>query len=336
MAEKIILDVDTGTDDAVALCMAMLDESFDLLGVCTVNGNLELKLTTDNTLRVVECCKKQQTVGVYRGSDLPLVSTLEYNNPVAMYPLPRREGSARGIAIHTEHLPLPEPTLKVREQCATVWLIETLLAQPDASVTLVPLGPVTNIALALRADTRIVKKIKRVVLMGGGNEISNASAAAEFNVFADPEAMEILLQSGCEIIMVPLDATHRVCLSMQDAQDIRGIGTAPARLIADIVEERIRAYSKREDLGAAVTPLHDALAVCCVVLPQVITDSVKCSCRVDLGKGAAYGRTVLDLRPRYDMPLPNCTFVRNADRDMFMDWMTRVLIKDKDNTSVDE
>jgi len=325
---KIIMDVDTGTDDAVALVMAMLCEDFDLLGICCVNGNLEVKLTTDNSLRVVECCEKQGEVKVYKGCEYPLVSTLSPYSAQSRYSIPRREGKNKyEYAIHADHLPLPEPTIKEESDSAVVWLINTLLNSDDGEITLIPVGPMTNIAAAIRIDPRIIPKIREIVLMGGSLHTHNASPVAEFNIWVDPEALEILLQSGCKITMIPLDATHSACISKEQADAFAAIGTKPAKLVSDIICERIAGYAKRDPLMAKrqITPLHDALAVCYVLHPEVITEIIECTCHVDISGGRAYGQTILDLRGKLNQESHNCTFAIKADKDFFFSWMYSVL-----------
>ena len=331
---KIIMDVDTGTDDAAALVMAMLCEDFDLLGICSVNGNLEVKLTTDNSLRVVECCDKQGEVKVYKGCEYPLVSTLSPYSAQSRRPIPKREGgTGYKYAIHADHLPLPEATIHEEKESAVVWLINTLLEAEDSEITLIPVGPMTNVAAAMRADPRILPKIKEIVLMGGSLATHNASPVAEFNIWADPEAMEILLQSGCKITLIPLDATHTACITREQADKIAAIGTRPAKLVADIIKERIAAYAKRDaEMAAKVgTPLHDALAVCYVLHPEVITEIIECTCHVDISGGVAYGQTVLDLRGKLNPEHPNCEFALKANKDFFYNWMVDILEADKKN-----
>ncbi|MEG1514952.1 MAG: nucleoside hydrolase [Clostridia bacterium] len=342
---KIIMDVDTGSDDAIALVMSMLDEHFDLLGICSVNGNIEVKLTTDNSLRVVECCDKQDTVKVYKGCDLPIASTLlpwtaqstgiQSEGTLIHGPLrpnPRREGVRAGNQeVHPEHLPLPVPTTKEGDESAVVWLINTLMAADDGEVTLIPVGPLTNVAVAIRADPRICKKIREIVIMGGGHLVNNSSPASEFNIWVDPEAMEIVIQSGCKITMVPLDATHQAYITAEESKRIRDIGTRPATLVADLIEQRTVGYSRSDaemrDLKGA--PIHDALAVCAVLYPEVLKNVLHCNCHVDISKGYAYGQTIIDRRIRVNPEPLNCHFALGADRKMFYDWVVKVLEDDK-------
>ncbi len=324
---KIILDVDTGSDDAIAIVCALLSKECDVLGICTVGGNVELKNTTDNTLRVVECCGRPD-VGVYAGSALPLASTLIPWGLQAAE-LPRVEGKKnQDTAVHTDHLPLPATTLKARPECAAVWLISTLLAAEDNSVVLVPVGPITNLALALRADERIIPKISEIVLMGGTHDVYAPTQAAEFNVWCDPEALEIVLQSGIKTTMVSLDATSHALLNREQAAAVRAVGTPPALLVAELIEHRLHASEalgavKGASVGAAI---HDALAVCAVLHPEVLTDVDFTSCHVDLGRGYAYGETVLSRNYKNGVTMPaNCYYGRAADSDFFFNWMLSVL-----------
>ena len=257
---KIIMDVDTGTDDAVALVLAILGGEVELLGVTTVNGNLELKLTTDNTLRVVECCRSYGLVPVYSGCEYPLVSTLSPYSAQSLSPIPKREGTVKKFAMHRDHLPLPETTLKKQDKSAVVWLIETVMASEPGSISLVALAPLTNIAAAMRAEPAFAGRLGEIVLMGGGDRIGNASAAAEFNIWTDPEAAEIVMQSGCKISMIPLDATHSAAITAEQAEALRAIGTPQAEFVANVIFERIGGYALRDPALAKqqASPLHDA------------------------------------------------------------------------------
>ena len=334
--EKVILDVDTGTDDAVAIALAMLSESLDILGICTVNGNLELRLTTDNTLRVVDYLGKGERVPVIRGCDLPIASTLLPWSPqstgiMTAYTkddnrcIPRREGMRTGKKeMHSEHLPLPETALQPLNKSAVVWMIETLLASDDHSITLIITGPLTNLGVALRADPRIVSKIKKIVLMGGGHLCSNRTPAAEFNIWADPEAAEIVMQSGCDITCVSLDATHAACITADQANQLKEIGTKEAEFVASMITARIQSRSLNNGETTGV-PLHDALAVCAVLCPGVLTEVIECNCHVDISGGYAYGRTIIDTRRKKPPEPTNCKYALNADAQKFFCWIKNVL-----------
>ena len=330
MAEKrkIIMDVDTGSDDAIALCMAMLDPDFELLGICTVGGNVEAKLTTDNSLRVVECCGMQGKVRVYRGAERPIAATLLPWVPQAQK-LPIRDGTKKEFNQHPFHLPLPEPVITAERKSAVSFILDTLLESSDGEITYVSIGPMTNLALAMRADERIIGKLRAVFCMGGGHETGNESAAGEFNVWADPEAAEIVLQSGADITMVPLDATTTAKFDEEDERRIRELGTAPAVLVADLLKQRIDAYQVIEPSDLKETAVHDALALCSIIHPEVLTDVRFCTVHTDISRGFAYGETILDQRPR-NKEAANCRFALKADRQFFNDYIYRILSEAKD------
>ena len=254
---------------------------------------------------------------------MPLASTLQ---PwvIQARELPRIEGvKNQETAVHTDHLPLPPATTKPREASAVVWLINTLLAADDGEITLVPVGPITNIALALRADERIIPKIKEIVMMGGTHNVYATTQAAEFNVWCDPEALEIVLQSGIKVTMVSLDATSHACLTRQQAENIRSIGTKQANLRADLILHRIKAsYAEGDTYGTGVgVALHDPLAVCSLIHPEVLEDVEHVSCHVDLGHGYAYGETVIN-RNYENRPTPkNCYYAKSANSDIFYKWL---------------
>ena len=332
LKHKIIMDVDTGSDDAVALILAMLDDSFDLQGITAVNGNLEVKLTTENSLRMVEFCNRQDTVKVYKGADLPLVSTLLPNTPQSMAPIPRREGESVPEGLHhASHIEVPKFTIKEEDDSAVVWLINKLRHEEDKSITIVAVGPLTNIALAMRSDPRIIPKIKRIVIMGGADAYAGSSSmAAEFNVWIDPEAMEIVLQSGCDVTIVPLDATFSSYITPSDAEDIRAIGTPEADKVADLILKYGTAKMlKGRDEEELHIPIHDALALCSVRYPEVLYTKEVC-CHVDTSHGIAYGETVIDKRRGVTASKPNCKFAFKADRELFVSWIKDVLTKAKE------
>ncbi len=317
--KKIILDVDTGTDDAVAIMTAYLDPQIDLIGVCTVAGNKPLLNTTENTLRVKDLLRAG--FPVYRGCSVAMVSTL----------LPNRHGGYQGqrtqvegmekpIEIHTDYLELPPSVSKVEPQHAVWYYIDTLM-KSEGDITLVPVGPLTNVAMAMRLEPEICKKIKEIVLMGGGRNRTNTSMAAEFNIWADPEAAQIVMESGCPIRIVPLDATHHACINADETRYLRTLHNPVADAVADCVDHRILAYSHlqpMERLDSA--PVHDALAVCAVVHPEVLKNLLFTRVDVDISGGFADGQTIVDPRTYTDRPR-NAYFAMDADRDLFAGWM---------------
>ncbi len=182
--QKLILDVDTGTDDAIALMLAVRHPDLELVGVTTVNGNNPVDACTDNTLRVLDLLGAE--VPVHEGAVSPLLRD--------DFPIPRavlhRDGS-----MHPRELPLPRPRSAKADGRAAEFLVETYMAATEP-ITLVPVGPLTNIALAIRLEPRIVERIPRTVIMGGAHELGNVTPSAEFNVWVDPDAARIVLRAG--------------------------------------------------------------------------------------------------------------------------------------------
>ncbi|WP_059003794.1 nucleoside hydrolase [Bittarella massiliensis (ex Durand et al. 2017)] len=324
MPRKVILDVDTGTDDAVAIITALLAPELEVIGICSVNGNREVKLTTDNTLRVKALMGSD--VPVYRGCEYPMVATL---TPGRKPGIPHREGEMTGVRslVHGDHLPLPETDLKEEPEPAVTWLIDTLL-HAEEKITLIPVGPLTNIGMAIRADPRIVEHIEEIMIMGGGYLVNNTTPMAEYNVWVDPESLEVVLQSGCKVTLVPLDATHECYLTVEDAADLRALGNKAADAVATLIEQRTKGYSMDADMKAYQgAPIHDALAVCALLDPTVLTDVRPVCCHVDISGGYADGQTCLDLRARIDKEEPNCFFAFHADRDKFAAMLKNILAR---------
>ncbi|HEY4228428.1 MAG TPA: nucleoside hydrolase [Candidatus Limnocylindrales bacterium] len=305
MPTKVILDVDTGTDDAVALMTAALSPDLELVGATTVNGNTTIEYTTENTLRVFDWIGMPE-IPVHRGMDRPLVRT----------------DVKRGMAarIHGDMLDLPPVShgATVQPTHAVDWLIETYLAS-NRDIVLCPVGPLTNIAMAIQREPRIVEFIPEIVIMGGAHDHGNISASAEFNIWLDPESARIVVNCGAPIRMVPLDATHRALVSTEDAGRLRGLGTPAGEAAARFVLQRIDGYDATQPMprrgDALAAPVHDALAVCAIIDPSILTTEfipVDIETRAEL----SIGRTVCDRRFRSGKPA-NVHFAMDADEPKF-------------------
>jgi len=302
MATKIILDVDTGTDDAVALMVAALSPDIDLVGATTVNGNTGVASTTENTLRVLDWIG-MPWVPVHRGMSRPLAR-------------PQAEQLNPATRIHGDLLDLPPATRPAAPGHAVDWLIETLLAS-DGDITLVPVGPLTNIATAIQKEPAILERIPEIVIMGGAHDHGNSTASAEFNIWLDPEAARIVVNCGRPIRMVPLDATHRALVSAEGAARLRALGTPAGEAAARFVLQRIEGYDATQPMPhrAGAAPVHDALAVCAVIDPSLIsTEFIPVD--VETGGELSVGRTVCDFRFRSRRPA-NVHFAMDADEATF-------------------
>ena len=319
--QKVILDVDTGTDDAVAIMLAALSKDLDLLGVCSVNGNRGIEFTTENTLRVVEYLGLADKIPVYKGCSPPLVSTL---TPGRRDGIPAT-GSMDKNNIHGDYVELPPATIKPQEEHAVFWLIDTLM-KSEGDIILIPVGPLTNIAMALRIEPRIADKIQSIMIMGGGYREVNITPSAEFNFWVDPEAAKIVIDSGCDITIVPLDATHKAVLSLDDADELEKDGGAAGKATASFIRHRQAGYKiwqPMEDINTV--PIHDALAVCAVIDANVLQDVTSTYVDIDIAGGASDGMSICDIDKRYKDKEENAKVALSADKDLFAKMVKEIM-----------
>ncbi len=319
--EKVILDVDTGTDDAIAIMAALKSPDLEVLGICSVNGNRGVEYTTENTLRVVEYMEAAH-VPVHKGCALPMVVSL---TPGRRKEIPYTGPEDPEDNVHGDYVELPPATITAAPENAASWLVRTLM-ESDGDITLIPVGPLTNIAMALRLEPAIAPKIKRIVLMGGGYREVNITPTSEFNFWIDPEAAKIVIDSGCDITIVPLDATHAAAVSIDDARELRATGTKGAVAAADIIEHRWNAYKNWQPMADINTvPVHDALAVCAVINPDVLKDVVSVHVDVDISGGASDGQCICDVGKRYKHDVPNAKVACGADKELFASMLKEIL-----------
>ena len=318
--KKVILDVDTGTDDAIAIMTAVMSENLEVLGVCAVNGNRGIDFTTENTLRVIEYLGKD--IPVFRGCSLPMVVSLTEGR---REDIPYKGPKDPQDNVHGDYIDLPPATIQEQPVSAVRWLVDTLMAS-EGDITLIPVGPLTNIAMALRIEPRIAQKIKRIVIMGGGCREVNITPTAEFNFWIDPEAAKIVFDCGCDILVVPLDATHAAAVSIRTAEALERKGTKPATLTARIIRQRQNAYKHWQPMADIDSvPVHDALAVCAVLDESVLGPVVETYADVDIGKGAADGMSIFDLDNRYKDRKKNVKVALGADPERFADMLLNIL-----------
>ena len=313
---KVILDVDTGSDDAVALCAAALSPDVELVAACSVWGNQPVENTTDNTLRLFDALGID--VPVYRGCDTAMTKFLckDYVKLDASRLRPKSIRNGKEIRMHGAHLPIA-PTSRKPEEMPAVCFYVDYLRKAKEKVTLIPVGPLTKIGMALRIAPDIVDKIEEIVIMGGGSKISNVDPWSEGNVHNDPEAAQIIAECGARVVWVALDATHRAVITMDDCKRFREIGTFAALFCADQCERRIINHDAGQPLdiphSAAV---HDALCVAYVIDPTVLTDLRHVHVEIGLS-GYGEGQTIVDQRA---YPLEkNGWFAFDGDRFKFVD-----------------
>ena len=297
--KKIILDCDPGHDDAIAMLLAHGNPDIDLLAVTTVVGNQTLPKVTRNALAVAEIAG-MIGVPIAAGATRPLVRTIE--NAPEIHGDSGMDGPV-----------LPEPTMQVDARHAVDLIIDTIMAHEPGTVTLVPTGGLTNIALAVRKEPRIAERVKEVVLMGGGYHIGNWSAVAEFNIKIDPEAAHIVFNESWPVVMVGLDLTHQALATPDVVEAIAAIGTKPSQFVVELLEFFGRAY--KESQGFDAPPVHDPCAVAYVIDPSVVR-TVKVPIDIELTGTLTLGMTVADFRA----PAPDdCTTwaATELDRERF-------------------
>ena len=218
MPQKIIIDTDPGQDDAVAILLALASpEELEVLGITAVAGNVPLELTAKNARIVCELAGRPD-IKVFAGCDRPLAHDLVTAEHVH---------GKTGL----DGPDLPDPTMPLQEQHGVDFIIETLRAEPEGTVTLCPLGPLTNIATAFQRAPEIAARVKEIVLMGGAYfEVGNITPAAEFNIYVDPEAAEVVFRSGVPLTVMPLDMTHKALVTKPRNDAFRAIGATTGQL----------------------------------------------------------------------------------------------------------
>ena len=278
---RLIIDTDPGIDDAYALALACMSPDVDLIGVTTVFGNVGLANTTRNALRVLALCGRED-VPVAAGADRPLV-----------HPHAHRARHVHGEdGLSGLSNTLPERTKGLAGTDAVALMVRLLDESPEP-VTLVPIGPLTNIALLLAAHPSVQSKIARIVIMGGGLAGGNITAAAEFNIWSDPEAARrVLVEESVPTTLVPLDLTMRCAVDTRWLDRLTASGTVGATLVR--LTDAYRSHY-RLALGHDGAVIHDAVAVAEAIKPGLLTTTAM-PVEVDCGQGPARGMTIGDHR----------------------------------------
>jgi inosine-uridine nucleoside N-ribohydrolase len=292
---RIILDCDPGHDDAIALLLALASPEVELLGVTTVSGNQTLEKTTANAIRVLDHVGRDDVV-VAAGAPRPLVRERHVASQV------HGETGLDGPN-------LPPPGRDPEPEHAVDWIAKILTAAPTP-VTLVPTGPLTNIALFFARYPELEPKVERVVLMGGSIGLGNVTPAAEFNIWADPEAANRVFSSRSAVAMLGLDVTHKALMTQRHADLLAGVGRA-GRLVTDLYEFYFQFH--RRHYGWDGAPVHDALAIAHVI-DSTLVETRHCGVVVDSGPELSRGRTYVDLWGGMGWQ-PNCHVGVDVDAD---------------------
>lgn len=308
---KIIIDTDPGQDDAVAILLALASpDALDVLGITCVAGNVPLALTARNARIVCELAGRAD-MKVFAGCDRPLQRELVTAEHV--------HGST-GL----DGPDLPPPCMALQPDHAVDFLIETLRTEPPGSVTICPLGPLTNIATAFEKAPDIAARTGGIVLMGGAYfEVGNITPTAEFNIYVDPQAADIVFRSGADITVIPLDVTHKALVTPARNAAFRALSTEVGIAVAKMTEffERF----DREKYGSIGAPLHDPCVIAYLLAPELFSGrdvNVEIETRSEL----TMGMTVADWWRVTDRPA-NARFIGDVDDDALFSLLTERLAR---------
>jgi len=303
MPRKIIIDTDPGQDDAVAILLALASpDELEVLGITAVAGNVPLELTAKNARIVCELAQKPQT-RVFAGCAGPLKRKL-----VTAEHVHGKTGLDGPV--------LPDPTMPLQDQHAVDFIVETLRTEAAGTVTLCPLGPLTNIASAMQRAPDIIPRIQEIVLMGGAYfEVGNITPTAEFNIYVDPEAADIVFKSGVPLVVMPLDVTHKALTTAPRIAAFRALGSRAGTMVAEWTD-----FFERFDIakyGSAGAPLHDPCVIAWLIRPDLFTGR-RINVEIETGSELTLGMTVADWW-RVTKREPNALFMGDLDADGFFE-----------------
>ena len=309
-AQSLIIDTDPGQDDAVAILLALASPEINLLGITAVAGNVPLTLTEVNVRKVCDLAGRKD-MSIYAGLDRPLVR-----------PLVTAEHVHGKTGLDGPDLPNPQTPLQ--DQHAVDFIIETLRREPAGSVTIAPVGPLSNVAMAMQMAPDIIPRIKQIVLMGGAYfEVGNITPAAEFNIYVDPHAAAVVFASGVPITMMPLDVTHKALTSTDRVAALRNIGNRTGAAIADMLE-----FFERFDeakYGSDGAPLHDPCTIAWLIDPKMFVGR-HCNVEIETSSELTMGMTVIDWWRVTNRP-ENALVMGDLDADRFFALITERLAR---------
>ena len=308
-AQKIIIDTDPGQDDAVAILLALASpDEIEVLGITAVAGNVPLSLTEKNARIVCELAGRPD-IPVYAGCDRPLKRKL-----VTAEHVHGKTGLDGPV--------LPKPKIKLQEKHGVDFIIDTILQEPENSISLCPLGPLTNIASAILKQPKIVSRIKKIVLMGGAYfEVGNITPAAEFNIFVDPDAAKIVFEAGIEMVVMPLDVTHKALVTEKRNEAFRQLKSPVGIAVAEMTDffERF----DKEKYGSSGAPLHDPCVTAYLIDPKIFSGK-NINVEIETKSELTLGMTVADWWGVTDRKA-NTFFVGDLDPDKFFSLLTERL-----------
>ncbi|MBU2889477.1 nucleoside hydrolase [Celeribacter halophilus] len=303
---KIIIDTDPGQDDAMAILLALgSPEEVDVLGITAVAGNVPIERTAENARKVCEVAKRPD-VKVFAGCDRPMAHTL-----VTAEHIHGKTG--------LDGIELPAPTMPLQEQHGVDFIIDTLKREPAGTVTLCPMGPLTNIATAFEKAPEIIERVQEIVLMGGAYfEVGNITPAAEFNIYVDPEAADIVFKSGVKLTVMPLDVTHKVLVTAPRLQAFHDLGNHLGEVVAGWLD-----FFERFDIekyGSLGGPLHDPTVIAYLIKPELFSGRF-INVEIETQSKLTRGMTVADWWGVTDRA-KNATFMGDVDADGFFELLT--------------
>ena len=316
MSTKIIIDCDPGQDDAVALLLAFASPGeLEVLGVTTVGGNVPLELTQRNARMMCDIAGVID-MPVFAGCADPLQRSLQTAEAI------HGETGIDGIDVF-------EPQTPLQEAHAVDFIVETLLAADEESITLVPTGPLTNIAAAIQREPGILDSVERIVIMGGAmREGGNRTPSAEFNIMVDPEAADIVFQCGRPITSMGLDVTHQVLSTRERVERIGALDNPVATATAGMLSFFDR-YDT-EKYGSEGAPLHDPCTVAWLLRPELF-EGKDCNISIETQSELTLGHTAVDFWHVTDKPL-NATWIYKVDADGFYDLLVERLARYGDSS----
>ncbi len=308
---KIIIDTDPGQDDAVAILLALASpEDIEVLGITAVAGNVPLALTEKNARIVCELAGKPDTL-VFAGCDAPIKRKLVTAEHVH---------GKTGL----DGPQLSAPTMPLQDQHAVDFIIETLRAEPSGTVTLCPIGPLTNIAVAFERAPDIIARVQEIVLMGGAYfEVGNITPTAEFNIYVDPEAAKIVFAAGAPLVVMPLDVTHKALTTKSRIDAFRAMKTPVGDMVAAWTD-----FFERFDMekyGSDGAPLHDPCTIAYLIDPDLFAGR-HINVEIEAESDLTLGMTVADWWRVTDRPA-NALFVKDIDAAGFYDLLATRLAR---------
>lgn len=302
MPRPIIIDTDPGQDDALAILLALGSPELDVVGITTVAGNVPLTSTSRNARIVCEVAGRRD-VTVCAGADRPFLRPLVTAEHVH---------GATGL----DGPVLPEPTMPLDPRHGVDFIVEAVMSSPPGSLTLCALGPLTNIAMAIGREPRLVGRVREIVLMGGAaTEGGNVTPAAEFNIHVDPHAAALVFGAGIPIVMLPLDVTHKAVATLARVEAIRALGTPAAAAATGWLDFYGRREVPRHGEGGG--PLHDPCVIAWLLAPGLFRAQA-CNVEIETASPLTLGMTVVDRWGVSGRP-NNATVVHDVDADGFFE-----------------